>query len=556
MAKTVRPRTSPSRTHIAAMTEAPVPERAAAWRRLKFGLMMHWGLYSVAGGVWNGKNIEGYNEQIKHRAMIDWPEYTTLCDGFTAKQWKPDVVAKLAKEAGMQYVVMTTKHHDGFCLWHTKLSDFNAVESAPARKDVLKSLSDACAKNKIAMGVYYSLIDWHFPGAMPMSDHNCDPVTPALDAYHLGQLRELVTGYGPLCEIWFDMGAPTLEQSQSYARVVHAHQPDCMVSGRIWNGQDDYMECGDNETPDMYFEDPWESAETIFHDTWGYRSWQVRDNLEGKIREKIRSLALVTAKGGNYLLNIGPRGDGSLVEYDMEVLRGIGRWMKKNGEAIYQGEPEPHLKLSFGCATGRKGRLYLHVANPPADGVLRVDGWLAKKPVARVLGAGRKGTLACTVKSGTLSIALPTEALDPYHTIVAVDYAGDRPYLPHGTVTLDEESTVLAPEGALFWMRMQGAHYNVQRKYVVGREWMVCSPRGGAHGLRLQRPTGGSATGYRVTVGADIFQCLMPEGATACEPVNITLKARTPTRIKVQALAPRGELMDKELLVTIDRRIG
>jgi len=191
------------------------PAGAAQWRDLKFGLMLHWGLYSVPGGVWNGTNVPGYNEQIKHRAKIPSAEYNQLTNQFRAEKFDPDFIARIAKEAGMRHVIITSKHHDGFNLWHTKLSDFNAVDATPFNQDAIKLLSDACARHGMKFGVYYSLIDWHYPGATPMSDHNSDAITPALEEYTMGQLRELLTGYGPLSEIWFDMSKPSAVTTKS-----------------------------------------------------------------------------------------------------------------------------------------------------------------------------------------------------------------------------------------------------------------------------------------------------------------------------------------------------
>ena len=142
--------------------------------------------------------MEGYNEQIKHRAKIPWSEYEPLTNQFVADKFDPDFISRLAKEAGMRHVLITSKHHEGFNLWHTKLSTFNTVDSTPFGKDAIKLLSDACARQGMKFGVYYSLINWHYPGATPVSNHNSDPITAALEEYTVGQLRELLTGYGPL----------------------------------------------------------------------------------------------------------------------------------------------------------------------------------------------------------------------------------------------------------------------------------------------------------------------------------------------------------------------
>jgi alpha-L-fucosidase len=524
------------------------------WKRLKFGLMMHWGLYSVAGGVWQGRQIEGYNEQIMHRAKIPWPDYLTLRDGFTAEKWDPDAIAALARDAGMRYVLITTKHHDGFNLWHTRLTDFNTVDATPARRDVLKELSDACARQRTNFGIYYSLIDWHYPGAAPMSDTNSDPITPALELFTVGQLRELLTGYGPLCEIWFDMGLPTPEQSRRFADLVHRIQPDCRISGRIWNGCDDFMECSDNEVPDFLFDGCWESSVTMFHETWGYRSWQDRGNVAAKVREKIREVAFVIARGGNYLLNIGPRGDGSLVEFDAQVLQGIGRWMKVHGEAVFEAEPEPHLPLDFGYATGRPGRLYLYVVTPPEDGMLRVPGWLAPSPSAALLAPGAARPLACTCRGGALEIVLPAEGLDPNLPVVAVDYQGTTPYCPLDAVNIGGSGPVaLAPSTALTWHRMLGQDYYSLKRFVTGREWVLWPRVSGRRTLMAQRPQGGLAAGFLLRAGVQQAQFIFAEStvpqAQAC--MELTLQAGCPQIVKLESITPRLNLDDQGMALEL-----
>jgi len=528
----------------------------AHWRGMKFGLMMHWGIYSVAGGIWQGKQIPDYNEQIMHRAKIPWADYVSLLDGFTAARWDPDAIAQLAGEAGMRYIVITTKHHDGFNLWHTKLTDFNAVDAAAAHCDVLKALSDACARQGVKFGTYYSLIDWHYPGAAPMSETNSDPITPALELFSVGQLRELLTGYGPLCEIWFDMGMPTPAQSRTFADLVHQLQPDCRISGRLWNGCDDFMECGDNETPNYWFDGPWESSVTMFHETWGYRSWQERNSVADKVREKVRDVAFVTARGGNYLLNIGPRGDGSIVEFDAEVLKGIGQWMKVHGEAIYDSEPQPYLPLDFGYATGCPGRLYLYVATPPADGVLRIPGWRTPHVSACLLAQPAALPLTCRYVDGTLEITLPPE-LDPNLPVVAVDYPGTQPYLPQRALTVGGAETLeLATASSLPWHRMQGHDYYSQQRFVVAREWLLWPETAGQGQLIARRPAGGPVAGFRLSAAGQEMQFIFPESteaqAQAC--LDLSLTPGTLVTVKLQHITPRCELEDQDLLLEFQPR--
>ncbi len=518
-------------------------KRADSWRELKFGLMMHWGLYSVPGGVWNGKKIEGYDEQIKHRARIPNGEYVKLTSQFKAEKFDADFIARLAKEGGMRYVMITSKHHDGFNLWHCKLSRFNAVDATPFKKDAIKLLADACSRQELKFGVYYSLIDWAYPGATPMSDHNSDPITPALEEYSVGQLRELLTGYGPLCEIWFDMSRPTLEQSMRYANLVHRLQPNCMVSGRIFNGQEDFQLCGDNEVPNHWFSGAWESAVTMFHDTWGYRSWQVRENAPAMIREKIRELAFVTARGGNYVMNFGPKGDGSIIEFEAEVIRGVGRWVHAHSDAIFDARPEPYLALDFGYATSRPGQLFLFVKDVPADGVLRIPGWQAATPKAHVLTDSGDNELACSIADGVLAIKLPWKKVDPDLTVVAIDCDSGSAFTPAGLVKFSEhEPTRLLPAKSLAWHRLVGGDYYSLHKVVVGRQWIVQAPQGGRWEVVASRKASGHPAIYLFTAGKSSCQFILPAsdkpGRQECgtlvlqtgRPVTLMLQSSTPGR--------------------------
>jgi alpha-L-fucosidase len=529
---------------------------AAEWQNLRFGLMMHWGLYSVAGGVWNGKNIEGYNEQIKHRAKISHEDYyAPLCKQFKAEKFNPDYIARLAKEAGMKYILITSKHHDGFNLYHTKLSELNSVDATPFGKDAIKLLSDACARQQMNFGIYYSLIDWHYPGSTPMSGSNSDPITPALMEYEVGQLRELLTGYGPLSEIWFDMSYPTPEQSRTLADLVHLLQPNCMISGRIFNGQEDFLLCGDNEVPDHWYEGPWESAVTMFHDTWGYRSWQVRDDLPGKIREKIKEIAYVTAHGGNYLLNLGPKPDGTIEEYEVKVLKGIGDWMKANGEAIYNSKPEPFLNLDFGYASSCPGRIYLYIKELPADGILRIPGWVGSKPESHVLSEGISEHLPCELKNGELKIKLNKSQLNVNQTIVAIDYEGrGKPFLPSKLISLSKTQAVNLPvSDGLGWHRIYGNDYYSQQNMVIGREWNIRSESDGEWELIISRPSGTADAGYLLNMGNAEGQNILPASTTEkSSSLGIfKLSKGEVTSLKIHSSTPGKELDEKEVSIKI-----
>jgi alpha-L-fucosidase len=407
-------------------------------------MFIHFGLYSMLGGVWRGKQYSGnYSEQIQSDAEIPEAEYTALAAQFQPDRWDPEAIVQLAQDAGMQFIVLTAKHHDGFSLFQTQASSFNVVDASPYGKDIVKSLAEICARHHMPFGVYYSTIDWHF-GDIP--DHkNDNPISPEHEEFNVTQLRELMTGYGPISEIWFDMGHPTKLQSKHFANTVHQYQPETMIGGRIWNNEGDFMEMGDDEIPEYILDEPWESPASIYKETWGYRSWIQRISLEDKIHEHIQRLVAVASRGGNYILNIGPKGDGSVVDYEADVLRGVGEWLKRNSEAIYDTQPQPFRKLEFGYATVRDNRLFLFVKHVPQNRQLILPGMRNHIQKAYLLGDPQKTPLAFPTDAPDKSIAAPST--DQFLPVVVVEFEGSldvqQPAVKpdaHGTITLLPES--------------------------------------------------------------------------------------------------------------------
>ncbi len=308
-----------------------IPKQEPVKDKGRFSMFVHWGLYSVYGGVYRGKNIEwGYSEQIQSFAGIfsDW--YAGAAEQFSAKQWNADSIAVLAKRAGMDAIVFTSKHHDGFCMYNSQETDFT-IMNTPFGRDALKELGQACKRHGLNLGIYFSLIDWHYPPAYPISSHNADPITPEHHEYNKRQVKELLENYGPVSELWFDMGSLTREQSSELYNLVKSIQPNCRVSGRIGNDYGDFAVMPDNVIPDFVPNKPWQTAESVYKETWGYRSWQKHVPMNEKLTEKINSLKRVIGAGGNYLLNIGPTGDGAVTNYEEELLLSIGKWIDSSG---------------------------------------------------------------------------------------------------------------------------------------------------------------------------------------------------------------------------------
>jgi alpha-L-fucosidase len=481
VAQTATPFGAP--THISRPFDSPQPlpgprpsaQTIEEWGDRRFGMFIHFGLYSELGGMWQGKQIDnGYSEQIEANAPIPPDQYAALAKSFNPTKWDPDAIVALAKAAGMKFIVITSKHHDGFSMFATKQTDFNVVDDTPYHRDIVKSLAEACARGGIKFGVYYSSIDWHDPRASKYIEGNSNPIPKAHEEFNVAQLKELLSNYGPISEIWFDMGKPTPDQSAHFAQTVHNLQPQTMVSGRVFNYQGDFTVMGDNEVPPFIIDEPWQTPASIYSETWGYRSWQKRDDLPGKTLENIQRLVQVASRGGNYILNIGPEGDGSVVPFEADVLRGIGAWLRVNGAAIYASQAQPFRSLDFGYATVKHeaghDMLYLFVKNAPADGVLRLPGLSAASVAgakAYLLGDSAKKPLTWT-HDGTQDAGLSVPSLEELQQRIAVPAGEDSAivrYLPVIAIPLRGMLSVKQPafspdaQGAFSLTAKQADHF-------------------------------------------------------------------------------------------------
>lgn len=419
---------------------------------MKFGLFIHWGIYSIPAGVWRGEQIKLLGEQIQRHAAIPHNEYAALASEFNPVNFDAEAVVSLAKSAGMKYVVLTAKHHDGFCMFDSAYTDFDIVDATPYKKDILKQLADACRKEGLKLGLYYSTPDWHFNTPAVAADELSvfGKVGAEHEEYQVNQLRELLTNYGDIVELFFDMGEPTAQQSRRFAETVHNVQPRCVINGRIMNNEGDFITMPDNHVPDLPVDSlAWETPGTFYH-TWGYKSWVSGKGapIAEQVKTQVRKLSTIVARGGNFLLNIGPKADGSIVEYEAEVLRGIGEWMAVNREAIDGVGATPFVGLKWGEATTADGRLYLHIYDFPEDGVLRIDGLQSVVKAAYPL-ANRGHKLSFERGRDGYLLDLKGVAEDERLTVVVLEIDGDilveQPMISpvsEGRYTLSGESAV------------------------------------------------------------------------------------------------------------------
>jgi alpha-L-fucosidase len=328
-----------------AQERAPDPAREARlkwFRDAKYGLFIHWGLYAIPAGEWKGKRVLGLGEWIMNRARIPVKEYEQLAKQFDPVKFDADEWVSFARDAGFKYIVITSKHHDGFALFDSKVSTYDVVDATPFKRDIIGELAKACAKQGMPLGFYYSQSqDWHEPnGAGNTWDFGPDSLK-RYDDYLRGkaepQVRELLTQYGPVALIWFDTPRNMQgERAARFTQIVRTLQPKTLIDGRLGEAGD-YVSTGDNVIPSEARGEAWEVPATINH-TWGYRT----DDHDWKsMGEVVFKLVDVVSKGGNYLLNVGPMPNGEIPQPSVDVLRHVGEWLKANGESIYGAGATP-----------------------------------------------------------------------------------------------------------------------------------------------------------------------------------------------------------------------
>jgi len=442
-------------------TAAQRDARMAWWREARFGMFVHWGLYSGLAGTWNGKPVakSGGMEWIQQRVGADTETYAKRAlplfkpkPGFAA-EW-----ARLAREAGCRYLVFTSKHHEGFALHDSAVTDYDA--GSTLQRDLVKEIVEACRAEGLKVGFYHSVIDWHHdqydyakskqlphplkgkPYPNGERDHS-----KHVDFLH-AQVNKLVSNYGPIDVLWWDYSAQDFQGDEAWRafdlmKMVKEKQPHIIMNNRLfrtreagWSsmGTEGFLlqiepKYGDFTTPEQHIPATgapgvdWETCMTL-NTTWGFSE---HDHAWKSDAQLIRNLIDIASKGGNYLLNIGPKGDGTIPPESMKSFQAIGRWMRSNGEAIYGTTASPFEKLTWGRCTKKAlanggTRLYLHVFDWPSDGRLVLPG-LALKPSRAALLAGA-APLNTAVEAGSLQISVPHTAPDGIATVVALEFSG------------------------------------------------------------------------------------------------------------------------------------
>jgi alpha-L-fucosidase len=437
-------------------TETPAQknDRMQWFREARFGMFIHWGLYSIPAGRWDGKEVPGIGEWIMNSASIPVAKYKAFAAGFNPTRFSAAEIVDLAKSAGMKYIVITSKHHDGFAMFDSKANPFNIVQATPFKRDPLKELAAECSTHDIKLGFYYSQDqDWTAPGgaAYKRDDHkpptyHWDPAQDGsfaeyLQAKAIPQIREILTNYGEYPAIvWFD--TPTQDMTPELAgeivKVLNEH-PKLIWNNRLGGGYS-----GDTETPEQYIPAQgypgrdWESCMTM-NDTWGYK----QDDTNFKSTETlVRNLIDIASKGGNYLLNIGPMSTGEVPAPEVERLRGMGKWLAVNGESIYatqatlfgaeagsfsttekdkSGKPKFVPSWKWRSTTGA-GKVYIHLFERPGSN-FHLDKMPREVSGAYLLADQAQKPLKVTKTGSALDVELPGQALDPIATVLVMKTA-------------------------------------------------------------------------------------------------------------------------------------
>ena len=447
-------------------SQAERDTRMAWWREAKFGMFIHWGIYAVPAGVYDGKPIDGIGEWIMLNGKIPVDRYRAYAKDFNPVKYDPAAWAALAKDAGMRYVVITAKHHDGFALFPSAASTWNVAEATPWKKDLIAPLAAAARAQGLRFGLYYSQAqDWNNPGGAKAGqpdgggwdDAQKGSFDTYLDQVAVPQVNEILTRYQPDVLWWDTPRLMTPERAAKLAKLL-PQRPGIITNNRLGGGFK-----GDTETPEQHIPPTgipgrdWETCMTM-NDTWGFK----KDDHNWKpLAILIRNLVDITSKGGNYLLNVGPTAEGEIPPESVELLKGVGAWMKTNGESIYGTHASPFRRLAWGRSTtkaaGEDTSIYLHVFAWPADGKLTVPGLANELKSAELLAGGVKLTAEKSAAGPVL--ALPATAPDPICSTIRLLVKG-KPEVVEPPVTPDKDGAIrLHPADAHFdgrQVRIQG----------------------------------------------------------------------------------------------------
>lgn len=403
--------------------------RGKLFREGKYALFIHWGIYSQLANKWQGKTYYGIGEWLMNKSMANIPpaEYKLAASSFHPDHFDAKAIVQLAKDAGMRYIVITSKHHDGFSMFHSKVNPFNIVDATDFKRDPMIELAQACKEGGIGFGFYYSQNqDWTYPGGNGGPKVDAQGKAKSFDDYFwekcYPEVQQITTGYGPIELVWFDTpGGMDKKYAQKLVELVHKNQPGAYVSGRVGHGLGDYSTLGDMEVPRENVDGIWETVD-VTNDSWGY-AWY--DNNWKSSQEILQRTLSTVARGGTYMLNVGPKPDGSIPDQAGLALRNAGAWIKRYPETVYgaQASPWKHA-LPWGDATVQGDRISLLVYHWPADGTLYVPGLTKGVQSIKLRGSKDQEKLNYTLEKDWLKIDIPKIAPEKMVSVIEIKVNG------------------------------------------------------------------------------------------------------------------------------------
>jgi len=442
--------------------------RGPNFRKGRYGMFIHWGLYSQLAGQWKGKTYYGIGEWIMNPSMAAIPvaEYMDVAKSFNPEGFDAKAIVKLAKDAGMSYLIITTKHHEGFAMFKSA-HPFNIVDASPFGRDPMKELAEACREAGLGLGFYYSHnLDWTTPGGGGGPKEQADGSPATFEQYFwqkcYPQVKEICTQYGPLEVVWFDMpGDMPKELVVQLHDLVRATQPKALLGSRIGYGMGDYATLGDMEVPAEKVDGLWETCDTT-NDSWAH-AWY--DNNWKEPREILHRLVSTVARGGNYLLNCGPDGKGQISEQSQKFLREAGLWIQANPKVIYGAGPSPwNSAMPWGDVTMEGDKtMNLVVFERPRDGMIYLPGLTTAVTSATSMRGTNPVSLVAESVPGGVRIKLPAQAA-PLADVIRVELAAKpqvdpmialHPNLPNNLLCLFAEP-IGANKKKLAWMEKFG----------------------------------------------------------------------------------------------------
>lgn len=406
-----------------------IGDRAALFDDGNYSMFIHWGIYSNIANKWKDTTYYGISEWIMNprRANIPADEYMAEAKNFNPVNFDAKAIAKLAKDAGMKYIVVTSKHHDGFAMYDSKSNDFNIVKATPFGRDPMKELAKACKEEGIGFGFYYSHNqDWTFPGGNGGPKTNEKGEEVGFDYYFekkcLPQVKEITTQYGDIAMVWFDTpGNMEKKYVEELVAVVRKNQPNAMISGRAGHDLGDYLSLGDMNIPVRNVGGLWETVD-VTNDSWGY-AWY--DENWKSPKRILKSVISTVARGGTYMLNVGPTPDGSIPMEATSALKTSGEWLKKYPQVVYTASASPWgRQLPWGDATLHEGKINLSIYQWPLDGEIFLPGLKNEIKTAQLWVAGKKVPLEIEKFANWVRIKLPSDRPEQLVSVVEVEVVG------------------------------------------------------------------------------------------------------------------------------------